>query len=113
VAVDGRGRKSDSRAQVSAAADRRGLPEDVQAVQPPGIKQVGYRVQINVHAPDEMETAFFKLPADGRVGVFSVVRTVFDQQGKPVRLIISVYPADRNQFAVNVGDVPPVRPVAS
>jgi len=78
-----------------------------------GIKQVGYRDQINVRAPDEVETAFFKLPADGRVGVFSILRTTFDQEGKPVRLTISVYPADRNQFAVNVGDVPVVRPVAS
>ena len=78
-----------------------------------GIKQVGYQDQIRVRAPDETETAFFKLPADGRVGVFSVLRTTFDQEGKPVRLTISVYPADRNQFAVNVGDVPAVRPVAS
>jgi len=78
-----------------------------------GIKQVGYRDQINVRAPDEVETAFFKLPADGRVGVFSILRTTFDQEGKPVRLTISVYPADRNQFAVNVGDVPVVKPVAS
>lgn len=78
-----------------------------------GIKQVGYRDQIRVRAPDEVETAFFKLPADGRVGVFSVLRTTFDQEGKPVRLTISVYPADRNQFAVNVGDVPAIRPLAS
>jgi GntR family transcriptional regulator len=78
-----------------------------------GIKQVGYRDQIKVRAPDEVETTFFKLPADGRVGVFSVLRTTFDQEGKPVRLTISVYPADRNQFAVNVGEVPAIRPVAS
>ena len=78
-----------------------------------GIKQVGYRDQIKVRAPDEVETAFFKLPADGRVGVFSVLRTTFDQEARPVRLTISVYPADRNQFAVNVGDVPAIRPVAS
>jgi GntR family transcriptional regulator len=97
-------RKSDSRPQVSVAADRAGEF---------GIKQVGYRDQIKVRAPDEVETAFFKLPADGRVGVFSVLRTTFDQEAKPVRLTISVYPADRNQFAVNVGDVPAVRPVAS
>jgi GntR family transcriptional regulator len=77
-----------------------------------GIKQVGYQDQVKVRAPDEQETAFFKLPADGRVSVFSVLRTTFDQEGTPVRLTISVYPADRNQFAVNVGDVPAVRPVA-
>jgi GntR family transcriptional regulator len=77
-----------------------------------GIKQVGYRDEIKVRAPDEAETGFFKLPADGRVGVFSVLRTTFDQEGEPVRLTVSVYPADRNQFAVNVGDVPAIKPLA-
>jgi GntR family transcriptional regulator len=33
-------------------------------------------------------------------------RTTFDSRGMPVRLTVSVYPADRNQFAVNVGKVP-------
>jgi GntR family transcriptional regulator len=71
-----------------------------------GLKQVGYRDMITVRAPDANETAFFKLPADGRVAVFEVRRTAFDEQGQPFRLTISVYPADRNRFAVNVGDVP-------
>ena len=35
-----------------------------------------------------------------------VRRTAFDQDGQPFRLTISVYPTDRNQFTVNVGDVP-------
>lgn len=77
-----------------------------------GVKQVGYRDQIKVRAPDEDETAFFKLPDDGRVGIFSILRTAFDQDGNPVRVTITVYPADRNQFAVNVGQVPPVAVVA-
>ena len=29
-----------------------------------------------------------------------------DETGAPFRLTVSVYPADRNQFAVNVGQVP-------
>jgi len=71
-----------------------------------GIKQVGYRDTIIVRAPDNVETAFFKLPADGRISIIETRRTAFDEQGTPIRLTVSVYPADRNQFAVNVGEVP-------
>ncbi len=71
-----------------------------------GLKQAGYRDTINVRAPNAPETAFFKLPDDGRVAVFEVRRTAFDDQMKPFRLTVSVYPADRSQFAVNVGHVP-------
>jgi GntR family transcriptional regulator len=71
------------------------------------IKQVGYRDTITVRAPDEAETSFFKLPSDGRVSVVEARQTAFDETKQPVRLTVSVYPADRNQFAVIVGDVPP------
>jgi len=71
-----------------------------------GIKQVGYRDTITVRAPDNVETGFFKLPDDGRVSVIETRRTAFDEQGTPIRLTVSVYPADRNQFAVIIGDVP-------
>jgi GntR family transcriptional regulator len=70
------------------------------------ISQLGYRDTITVRAPDETETAFFKLPDDGRVAVFEIRRVAFDQQRKPFRLTISVYPVDRNRFVVNVGKVP-------
>ena len=72
-----------------------------------GIKQAGYRDTIMVRAPDNVEAGFFKLPDDGRIPVIETRRTAFDEQGTPVRLTVSVYPADRNQFAVNVGEVPP------
>src|SRR5215469_11676366 len=72
-----------------------------------GIKQVGYRDIITVRAPDTVETAFFKLPEDGRVSIIETRRTAFDEHNTPIRLTVSVYPADRNQFAVNVGEVPP------
>jgi GntR family transcriptional regulator len=72
-----------------------------------GIKQVGYNDTITVRAPDNSETAFFKLPDDGRVSIIEIRQTVFDEQDTPIRLTVSVYPADRNQFAINVGDVPP------
>jgi GntR family transcriptional regulator len=69
-----------------------------------GIEQVGYRDLITVRAPDPDETAFFRLPADGRVAVFETVRTSYDQDGQPIRATITVYPADRNEFVINVGN---------
>ena len=71
-----------------------------------GIKQVGYRDSIAVRPPDETETAFFRLPGDGRVQVFQTFRIGFDQDGNRTRLTVTVYPADRNRFLVCVGDVP-------
>lgn len=71
-----------------------------------GFKQAGYRDTITVRAPNPTEASFFKLPEDGRVAVFEIRRTAFDDAGKPFRLTVSIYPADRNQFAVNVGTVP-------
>jgi GntR family transcriptional regulator len=71
-----------------------------------GIKQVGYLDTITVRASDETETLFFKLPSDGRISVIEARQTAFDETGIPVRLTVSVYPADRNQFAVKVGQVP-------
>jgi GntR family transcriptional regulator len=70
------------------------------------IKQVGWRDTITVRAPNAVEVAFFKLPDDGRVSVIETRRTAFTEKGAPVRLTVSVYPADRNQFAVIVGQVP-------
>jgi GntR family transcriptional regulator len=71
-----------------------------------GIHQVGYRDLIAVRTPNETETDFFNLPDDGRVAVVEISRTAFDEEGQPFRLTVSVYPADRNQFAFNVGKVP-------
>jgi GntR family transcriptional regulator len=71
-----------------------------------GLRQVGYRDWVKVRAPDAIEANFFNLPQDGRVGVFEIFRTAFDQTGKPMRLTVTVFPTDRNQFIVNAGDVP-------
>jgi GntR family transcriptional regulator len=70
------------------------------------IRQAGYRDMITVRAPDMNEITFFKLPDNGRVAVFENFRTAFDQYGAPFRLTVTVYPADRNEFVINVGDVP-------
>ena len=71
-----------------------------------GLKQVGYRDWVTVRAPDANEALFFNLPAAGQVAVYEIFRTAFDQTGTPMRLTVSVFPADRNQFIVNVGEVP-------
>lgn len=71
-----------------------------------GVEQAGYRDRIAVRVPDENETAFFRLPGDGRVAVFVTYRTAFDKRQAPFRLTISVFPADRNRFLVRAGPVP-------
>lgn len=71
-----------------------------------GLRQMGYRDLIKVRAPDMAEATFFNLPQDGRIGVFEIFRTAFDQTRTPMRLTVSVYPTDRNQFILNVGEVP-------
>jgi GntR family transcriptional regulator len=70
------------------------------------IQQVGYRDLITVRAPNPTEAMFFNIPADGRVGLFEVFRTTFDEDGRPMRVTVTVYPTDRNQFVVDVGIVP-------
>lgn len=70
------------------------------------IRQVGYRDWITVRAPNATEADFFRLPPDGRTPVFEIFRTAFDGNGRPMRLTVSVYPADRNQFIIDFGEVP-------
>lgn len=71
-----------------------------------GINQAGYRDRMFVRAPNPIETSFFRLPDDGRVSVIELRRTAFDDDGTPTRLTVSAYPADRNQFAFDIGKVP-------
>lgn len=71
-----------------------------------GLKQTGYRDWITVRSPDPNEMSFFGLPGDRRVSVFEIFRTAFDQNGTPMRVTVTVFPADRNQFVVDVGDIP-------
>lgn len=74
------------------------------------IKQAGYRDWITVRAPNATETDFFALPTDGRIAMYEIFRTAFDGNGQPMRLTITVCPADRNQFYVDIGNVPEPRP---
>lgn len=77
------------------------------------LQQVGYRDWITVRAPEAAEATFFSLPQDGRVGVFEIFRTAFDQTLTPMRLTVTVFPTDRNQFIIKVGNVPDFEPSAS
>jgi GntR family transcriptional regulator len=72
-----------------------------------GIIQVGYSDSIEARQPDSEETAFFRLPGDGHISVFEIFRIAFDQNGSRFRLTVTVYPADRNRFKVNMGEIPP------
>jgi DNA-binding GntR family transcriptional regulator len=70
------------------------------------IRQVGYRDLITVRAPNPTEADFFRLPPDGRVPMYEITRTAYDGNGQPMRVTVTVYPADRNQFIVDIGKVP-------
>jgi GntR family transcriptional regulator len=69
-----------------------------------GITQVGYRDWITARTPDSNEQSFFRIAHDATV--FEIFRTGFDEIENPVRLTVTVFPADRNQFIVNVGKTP-------
>jgi len=71
-----------------------------------GLQQVGYRDLITVRAPNAAEVTFFNLPPDGRVAVYEIVRTAYDQTGTAMRVTVTVYPTDRNEFTVEIGAVP-------
>jgi GntR family transcriptional regulator len=69
-----------------------------------GVTQVGYRDWITARTPDSNEQSFFRITHDATV--FEIFRTGFDETGTPLRLTVTVFPADRNQFIVNVGNAP-------
>lgn len=82
-----------------------------------GVRQMGFRDHIVVRAPDDDEARYFQLPDDGTVSVIVIFRTGYAESPEgpaPFRLTINVYPADRNQFVINSGEVGEVfaRPIA-
>jgi GntR family transcriptional regulator len=76
------------------------------------LKQVGYSDWITVRTPDAAEAHFFNIPQDGRIGVFEISRIAFDQNKEPMRVTVTVFRTDTNQFIVNVGRIPQYRPLA-
>ena len=71
-----------------------------------GVKQVGLHDVITARVANSHEVAFFDLPDDGQVAVFEVSRVGFDENGHPLRLTVTVYPADRNYLAYDEGQLP-------
>jgi GntR family transcriptional regulator len=71
-----------------------------------GFKQVGLHDLITARVANSHESAFFDLPEDGQVAVFEISRVGFDENGNPIRLTVTVYPADRNYLAYDEGQVP-------
>jgi GntR family transcriptional regulator len=70
------------------------------------IHQIGYRDWVAVRAPDTTEAEYFRLPPDGRTSIIEIARTAFDGNEQPMRLTVTVYPADRNQLVFDFGQVP-------
>jgi GntR family transcriptional regulator len=67
-----------------------------------GLSQIGYRDWITARTCDAVEQGFFRIPHDSTV--FEIFRTAFDQNKNPMRVTVTVFPTDRNQFIVDVGD---------
>ena len=72
-----------------------------------GINQVGWRDQFFVRPPDANERAFFNLSERVQVAMLDVRRTGYDEEGNPIRVTVTIYPGDRNQFEMEAGKVPP------
>ena len=71
-----------------------------------GIQQAGWQDRITLRAPHAEEAAFFGLEEDGRTAVFETLRTGYDESGLPLRLTVTVYASDRNEFVVFAGKTP-------
>jgi hypothetical protein len=63
-----------------------------------GIRQVSWHDDIEARMPSPDEAAFFELPAGRLVPVLEVTRVGLDQNGSPMRLTATSFPADRNRL---------------
>jgi GntR family transcriptional regulator len=72
-----------------------------------GIDQIGWRDQFLVRPPDANERTFFDLSDRVQVAMLEVRRTGYDRNGNPIRVTVTIYPGDRNQFEMEAGEVPP------
>lgn len=95
---------------VTNGATRLLLAEDIQQgavkylAEAIGRRQEGWRDWITARSPDANEQRFFGIAHDS--AVFEIFRTGFDQEKRPMRVTVTVFPTDRNQFIVDVGKVP-------
>jgi len=69
-----------------------------------GLKQVGYRDLISARLPDDGERSLFNL-AHSRT-VIEIYRTSFAEDQTPMRVTVTIFPADRNQIVYDIGIVP-------
>lgn len=74
------------------------------------VVEVGWRQRIVVRVPDATEAGFFNLPDDGRIAVFEFITTGYEKSGQPIRVTITTYPTDRNQFVMTSGKIPAEQP---
>ena len=74
-----------------------------------GIRQAGWRERLKVRTLDGWEMEFFRLPGNGSIPVVESNRTIYDENGRPFLLTLTIYPADRNEFVTSAGIVPPPR----
>jgi len=72
-----------------------------------GIEESGTVDRISARSPTPGEVEFFRLPDVGDVAMLVRRRTTFDHDGNPIRVTVTTYPADRNEFEFLTGDVPP------
>lgn len=78
-----------------------------------GVRQVGYIDLVAARLPTDEEQGLFNLKRNHTV--IEVYRTSFSADGTPIRVTVTVFPADRNQIAYDRGTVParrkdPIRP---
>ena len=70
------------------------------------IKQAGWREELQVRPANSQERDFFDLSEKTGAQVIEAFRTAFDGGGRPIRLTVTVYAADRNRLAYEAGKVP-------
>jgi GntR family transcriptional regulator len=69
-----------------------------------GLAQKGYRDLVSARLPNDEEKELFGLTVNRTV--IEVFRSSFAEDGTPIRVTVTVYPADRNQIVYDIGDVP-------
>ena len=70
------------------------------------VKRAWRRDRYKIRAPDNVETFFFGLPDDGRIAVLELTQTLYDESDVPFAVTVTTYPADRNEFVMDIGNVP-------
>ncbi|HEY1915216.1 MAG TPA: GntR family transcriptional regulator [Streptosporangiaceae bacterium] len=71
-----------------------------------GVRQEGSQDEFFARTANSQEIEFLGLPATSGAQVIEVRRTAFDGEGRPIRLTVTVYAADRNRLVYKMGKVP-------